>query len=218
MGRFASTVAYYENARALYGEAFFAAVARDLRNSTAASACSTSGRGRAFWRSGRAPIAMKSSASTRSRRCSERPGRRRARAGVAVKFIEGRFEDEAARLDLFDVVTIGRAIHWLDPEPAQKALDRVVKPGGRVSVCHASSVNDGRNPWLKRLHAGAQALEDGPPRADDRDRFFAGRTVRPAPDDQGRDRRSRSASSALPTASCRCRPPRPSGSATTRRR
>ena len=39
-----------------------------------------------------------------------------ARAGAAVKFVEGRFEDKAAGIGGFDVVTIGRAIHWLDPE------------------------------------------------------------------------------------------------------
>jgi hypothetical protein len=51
-------------------------------------------------------------------------------------------------LGAFDAVTIGRAIHWLDPGPARRALDGVIKPSGRILVCHASSVEDGRNPWL----------------------------------------------------------------------
>src|SRR5579863_5554655 len=76
-----------------------------------------------------------------------------ARAGVTVEFIDGRFEDLAAGLGAFDVVTIGRAIHWLDPSLARTALDRVVKPLGRILVCHASSVDDGRNPWLGAFKA-----------------------------------------------------------------
>ena len=96
-----------------------------------------------------------------------------ARAGVAVKFVKGRLEDKAAGLGGFDVVTIGRAIHWLDPEPAQKALDRVVKPGGRILVCHASSVDDGRNPWLQAFTQVRNRWKTERP-AFDRDRFFAG--------------------------------------------
>ena len=131
MGRFASTVAYYESARPPYGAAFFAAVAGSSA-SIEASACSMSAPGRAFWRSASPPIAARSSASIRS------PHGRGARAaaertGVAVRFIEGRFEDVAAKLGAFDVVTIGRAIHWLDPEPARAALDRAIAPRGRDS-------------------------------------------------------------------------------------
>ena len=75
-----------------------------------------------------------------------------ARAGVAAKFIEGRFEDMGPSLGAFDVVTIGRAIHWLDPEPARTALDRVVAPRGRILLCNAESVEDGRNPWLEAFN------------------------------------------------------------------
>jgi SAM-dependent methyltransferase len=74
------------------------------------------------------------------------------RAGVAVRFIEGRFEDVAASLGAFDIVTIGRAIHWLDPELARAALNRALASQGTVLVCHASSVKDGRNPWLETFN------------------------------------------------------------------
>ena len=84
-------------------------------------------------------------------------------------------------------MTIGRAIHWLDPEPAQEALDRVVKPGGRIFVCHASSADDGRNPWLQAFMQVRNRWRTERP-AFDRDRFRP-RILRPAPDDQGRDGR-----------------------------
>ena len=50
------------------------------------------------------------------------------RAGMAVTFIEGRFEDIAASLGVFDIVTIGRAIHWLDPEPAREGARSRPRP------------------------------------------------------------------------------------------
>ena len=182
MGRFASTVAYYEDARAPYGEAFFAAVARDLRLDGSQRLLDVA--------TGPGLLAIGF-----ARHCREAVGvdpepamleaarAAAARAGVAVRFVEGRFEDEAAGLGGFDVVAIGRAIHWLDPEPALKALDRVVRPGGRILVCHASTVADGRNPWLKAFTQVRNLWKTERP-AFDRDRFFAGgpfvprRTVR----------------------------------------
>jgi SAM-dependent methyltransferase len=172
MGRFASTVAYYESARAPYGEAFFAAVARDLGLD----------RSQRLLDVGTGPGLL---AIGFARQCREVVGvdpepamieaarLAAARADVAVEFIEGRFEDKAAALGEFDVVTIGRAIHWLDPEPAQRALDRVVTARGRILVCHASSVDDGRNPWLHAFMQVRNRWRTERP-AFDRDRFFAG--------------------------------------------
>jgi len=145
---------------------------RASSDSTAASACSTSAPGRACSRS-----ASRLTARGGRRRSGAGDGRAArsagAGAGVAVEFIDGRFEDLAAGLGAFDVVTIGRAIHWLDPGPARTALDRVVKPLGRILVCHASSVDDGRNPWLGAFKAIRNRWRDDRPKRD-RDVFFAG--------------------------------------------
>jgi hypothetical protein len=97
----------------------------------------------------------------------------RPRGAVAATFIEGRFEDVAASLGAFDVVTIGRAIHWLDPGPPRAALDRVVAPRGRILVCNAGSVEDGRNPWLKAFNAVRDRWKDDRP-THDPNAFFAG--------------------------------------------
>jgi SAM-dependent methyltransferase len=102
-----------------------------------------------------------------------------ARAGVKATFIEGRFEDKSPSLGVFDVVTIGRAIHWLDPAPARAALDRVVKPHGRILVCHAGSVEDGRNPWLDAFKAVRDRWKDDRPHYDP-DAFFAGGRFAPS--------------------------------------
>ena len=94
------------------------------------------------------------------------------RAGVAVRFIESRFEDVAGKRGKFDIVSIGRAIHWLDPEPAREALERALAPHGRVLVCGATSAKDGRNPWLETFNAVRDRWKGDRP-ARDHDTFFA---------------------------------------------
>ncbi len=146
------TVAYYERARyerarAPYGAAFFAAAAQKLGLD----------RSQRLLDVGAGPGIL---AIGFKRYCREvvgvdpEPGMVEAahaaagRADVAITFIEGRFEDVAASPGAFDV-TIGRAIHLLDPELARAALDRVLASRGKVLVCHASRVKDGRNPRLQ---------------------------------------------------------------------
>ena len=70
-------------------------------------------------------------------------------------------------------MTIGRAIHWLDPEPARAALNHAVAPGGRILVCRASSVGDGRNRWLNAFNAVRDRWR-GDRSAHDLHGFFAG--------------------------------------------
>ena len=86
--------------------------------------------------------------------------------------LEGRLEDIAAKPGALDIVTIGRAIHWLDPEPAREALERALAPHGRVLVCGATSAKDGRNPWLETFNAVRDRWKGDRP-ARDHDTFFA---------------------------------------------
>src|SRR5262245_4066683 len=141
MGRFASTVAYYESARAPYGAGFFAAVAQQLGLDRSQRLLDV-GAGPGILTIGFAPYCREVLGVDPEPGMVEWARAAAERAGVAVTFIEGRFEDAAAKLCGFDIVTIGRAIHWLDPEPARAALTRVVAPGGRILVCYASSVDD----------------------------------------------------------------------------
>jgi SAM-dependent methyltransferase len=95
------------------------------------------------------------------------------RGGVAVRLIEGRFEALPKDIGGFDVVTIGRAIQWLDPAPAFATLDRVVAPRGTILVCDSASVTDGRNPWLEPFNA-VRARWSGERPGYDPSAFFAG--------------------------------------------
>ncbi len=171
MGRFASTVAYYEGARPPYGAAFFAAVAEQLGLGRSQRLLDV-GAGPGILAIGFAPYCREIIGVDPEPGMVEAAREAAERAGVAVKFIEGRFEDVAEKLGAFDVVTIGRAIHWLEPEPARAALDRVLAPRGRVLVCGATSVKDGRNRWLETFNAVRDRWKGDRP-ARDYHTFFA---------------------------------------------
>lgn len=76
-----------------------------------------------------------------------------ARANAAAACVElplfaGRTEDLPADIGRFDLVTIGRALHWMDRAATIPVLDRILGPGGAILICGASSARDGRNPWI----------------------------------------------------------------------
>jgi SAM-dependent methyltransferase len=171
MGRFASTVAYYETARPPYGPAFFAGVALELGLDGSQRLLDV-GAGPGILAIGFARFCREVVGVDPEPGMVEAARAAAERACVAVRFIEGRFEDIAVKLGVFDVVTVGRAIHWLDPEPARAVLNRALAPQGTVLVCHASSVKDGRNPWLEAFNAARDRWKgDRPSR--DHHTFFA---------------------------------------------
>jgi SAM-dependent methyltransferase len=172
MGRFASTVAYYENARPPYGAAFFAEAAQELGLDRSQRLLDI-GAGPGILAIGFKPFCREVIGVDPEPAMVEAARAAAERAGAVVTFIEDRFEDVAASLGIFDVVTIGRAIHWLDPEPARTALGDAVAPRGRILVCHASSVEGGRNPWLNAFKAVRDRWRDDRP-PHDRHAFFAG--------------------------------------------
>jgi SAM-dependent methyltransferase len=172
MGRFASTVAYYENARPPYGAGFFAAAAQQLGLDRTQRLLDI-GAGPGILAIGFKPFCREVIGVDPEPAMVEAARAAAERAGAAATFIEGRFEDVAASLGVFDVVTIGRAIHWLDPKLARAALERLVAPRGRILVCHASSVEDGRNPWLDAFKGVRDRWRDDRPQHD-RHAFFGG--------------------------------------------
>jgi SAM-dependent methyltransferase len=173
MGRFASTVAYYETARPPYGAAFFEAVAQQVGLDGSQRLLDV-GAGPGILAIGFAPYCREAVGVDPEPGMVEAAHAAAQTAGVAVTFIEGRFEDAAAKLGACDIVSIGRAIHWLDPEPARTALERVLAPRGRVLVCGATSVKDGRNPWLETFNAVRGRWKGDRPSRDHRTFFASG--------------------------------------------
>lgn len=180
MTRFASTVAFHERARPPYGEAFFAAVARALAFGGGERLLDL-GTGPGLLALGFAPFVGEVVG------VDPEPGMIAAalaaaqRAEVALRLIEGRAETLPADIGLFDLVTIGRALHWMDPERTRPVLDKAVAPGGRILVCRAASVADGRNPWLGPYDAAREAWTERAGERYGRDPavFFAGGRFRP---------------------------------------
>ena len=158
MGRFASTVAYYERARAPYGAAFFTAAAQKLGLDRSQSLLDV-GAGPGILAIGFKPYCREVVGVDPEPGMVEAARAAADRADVAITFIEGRFEDAAAEVGAFDVVTIGRAIHWLDPGPARAALNRAIAPRGRI--CGVPRFERCRRPQslARRLQCGARSLE-----------------------------------------------------------
>ena len=75
------------------------------------------------------------------------------RASQAFTLIAGKAEELPDGIGSFDVVTIGRALHWMDRETTLARLERLVAPEGVILVCASFSATDGRNPWLDDYNA-----------------------------------------------------------------
>lgn len=72
-------------------------------------------------------------------------------AGVALPLIHGRTEDLPADIGTFDIVTIGRALHWMDRPATLAVLDRILAPTGVILICGARTDRGAANPWQEPL-------------------------------------------------------------------
>src|ERR1700746_1303647 len=134
MGRFASTVGLYEEMRPPYPPAFLREAAEQLKLSHE-HALIDLGTGPGLLALGFAPYvgrvvgvdpepAMLAAARAAARRIP-----------CSIPLIES--SAGALPLDLgpFDVVAVGRALHWMMPEPTARLLERLVGAGGVVVAC-----------------------------------------------------------------------------------
>jgi ubiquinone/menaquinone biosynthesis C-methylase UbiE len=74
-------------------------------------------------------------------------------AGTELPLLAGRAEDLPEGIGPFDLVTIGRALHWMDPEATSAVLDRILAADGTILVCGSSPAKDGSNPWQATFDA-----------------------------------------------------------------
>jgi SAM-dependent methyltransferase len=147
MGRFATTVALYEELRTPYPPAFFHEVAQRLAL-TKAQALIDLGTGPGLLALGFAPyvghitgVDPEPAMLAAARNAAER-------ASQDLTLIAGKAEDLPDDIGRFDVVTIGRALHWMDRDLTLERLERLVEPDGVILVCSSVSAGEGRNPWL----------------------------------------------------------------------
>lgn len=157
MGRFATTAALYEKFRPPYPPDFFREVARQLSLSKH-SALIDIGTGPGLLALGIAPYVGRITGVDPEPAMLAAAKAAAARAGVTFTLIEGRAEDLPDDIGGFDLVTIGRALHWMERSTLGPLLERLVAPGGSVAVCASFSATDGRNAWLEGLPRGAAQL------------------------------------------------------------
>jgi SAM-dependent methyltransferase len=147
MGRFETTVPLYAELRPPYPDRFFRTVAAKLGLSQQ-DALIDLGTGPGLLALGFAPyvgritgvdpepamLAVAHQAATQHRR--------------EFTLIDGKAETLPDEIGRFDVVTIGRALHWMDRDTMAARLPRLVTPDGAIVVCSSGSAPDGRNGWL----------------------------------------------------------------------
>jgi ubiquinone/menaquinone biosynthesis C-methylase UbiE len=85
-----------------------------------------------------------------------------AEAGVGLSLIHGRIE-EFPTTQTYDVITIGRALHWLERSATLRVLGRILAPeSGRILICRASSTETPETPWVKPYEHVRRAWASGP--------------------------------------------------------
>jgi ubiquinone/menaquinone biosynthesis C-methylase UbiE len=148
MGRFDSTVPYYSRYREPYPAAFFATIAERL-HFTGCERLADIG-------CGPAPLAIGFSNYVGS--CTgidPEPAmlaaarEQAAASGITLNLIEARIEQLQQRLEQFDILTIGRALHWMEPESTLQVLDGIIVKGGSILICGATPPPGPTNPWLE---------------------------------------------------------------------
>jgi hypothetical protein len=82
------------------------------------------------------------------------------RAGRHIDLIEGRAEDLPESIGRFDLVSIGRALHWMDRDLMRPLFERLVTPDGAIAVCAAATARDDRNAWLDTYNEARRAWSD----------------------------------------------------------
>ena len=160
MGRFGSTVTYYARYREPYPPSFFAAVAHGLAL-TGVERLLDVGCGPGPLAIGFAPyvghvegIDPEPEMLAAARLAAETAQRR-----VVLK--HSRIEEFSSQIP-FDVVTIGRAIHWLDRDAALSVLENIVSKEGRILVCGSRTVDDAATDWRRPYEAARRSWASDP--------------------------------------------------------
>ena len=147
MGRFATTVALYEELRPPYPAEFFRGVAQRLSLGKQ-HALIDLGTGPGLLALGFARYVGRIVGVDPEPAMIAAATKAAARASQTITLIEGKAEELPEEIGRFEVVTIGRALHWMDRDATLAVLERLVSPDGRILVCASFSAMDGSNPWL----------------------------------------------------------------------
>jgi SAM-dependent methyltransferase len=164
MGPFATVAPLYELFRPPYPPAFFRTVCKKLGLSRR-HALIDLGTGPGLLALGFAPYVGRIVGVDPEQAMLEAARNAAARAGRDLDLIKSTAEALPHEIGRFDIVTVGRALHWMDRERVRSLFERLVAPDGAIIVCSARSATDGRNPWLdayneaRRFWSGASEMK-----------------------------------------------------------
>ena len=127
VGRFATTVALYEELRPPYPPAFFREVVQRLALGKQ-HALIDLGTGPGLLALGFAPYVGRIVGVDPEPAMLAAAKNAAERAAQAFTLIQGKAEDLPDDVGRFDVVTIGRALHWMDRDATLARLERLVAP------------------------------------------------------------------------------------------
>jgi ubiquinone/menaquinone biosynthesis C-methylase UbiE len=161
MGRFATTVPLYQEFRPPYPPEFFRTVAGQL-GFTHQHRLIDLGTGPGLLALGFAPYVGRIVGVDPEPAMLAAAKEAAVRLGQDFTLIAGKAETLPADIGRFDVVTVGRALHWMERETVAAMFERLVTPDGVIVVCSSGSAADGRNAWLdtyneaRRLWSGTE--------------------------------------------------------------
>jgi len=161
MGRFASTAQFYGRYREPYPAEFFRAVAVRLgitgRERLVDAAC-----GPGLLAIGFAPFVGSAVGVDPEPNMIAAAKVAAGEAGVRIEWLQGRMEDVGERLGSADLVTIGRALHWLPRERTLAVLDRLLCKNGWIAICGSLTAESSINRWAATFHEIRRAWSSDP--------------------------------------------------------
>jgi SAM-dependent methyltransferase len=146
MGRFETTVEFYARYREPYTERFFWTISQHLGFAKTESLLDV-GCGPGLLALGFAPYVGKCTGIDPEPRMIAAARQAASEAGVTLRLHESRIEDFYAEAP-FNLITIGRALHWLDREAAIPRLEQLAAPNALVLICGATNAAAEESPWL----------------------------------------------------------------------
>lgn len=161
MGRFASTAQFYRRYREPYPAEFFRAVAERL-GLTGRERLVDAGCGPAPLAIGFAPFVGNCVGVDPEPKMIAEAKAAAGEAGVRIELLQARMENIGESLGSVDLVTIGRALHWLPRDETLAVLDRVLAKNGWIAVCWSITSEATINRWAREFHRIQQPWSSDP--------------------------------------------------------
>ena len=147
MGRFASSVKYYQRYREPYPAELFRRASAQM-GLTGRERLADLGCGPAPLALGFAPFVGSCTGVDPEPEMIAAAAACAREAGVSLQLVAARMEEFTPGDGPFDLITIGRALHWFDRKRGLAALERMLCPNGWIAVCVSVGRRGPLNRWM----------------------------------------------------------------------